>query len=44
VLVDFLGAGFSDAPEAFSYSLEDHARTVAALLDRLGLAASMVVA
>jgi hypothetical protein len=25
VLVDFLGAGFSAAPEAFSYTLEDHA-------------------
>jgi pimeloyl-ACP methyl ester carboxylesterase len=26
VLLDFLGAGFSDAPKAFSYSLEDHAK------------------
>ena len=38
LLADFLGAGFSDAPEAFSYSLEDHAKTVATLLDRLALA------
>jgi len=44
VLVDFLGAGFSDAPEAFSYTLEEHARTVALLLDRLELAASTVMA
>lgn len=35
LLVDFLGAGFSDAREEFSYTLEDHARTVAALLDHL---------
>jgi len=44
VLVDFLGAGFSDAPEAFSYTLEDHARSVAILLDHLGLRASPIVA
>src|SRR5213594_4345828 len=40
----FLGAWFSDAPEAFSYSLEDHAKTVATLLDRLALAQSTVIA
>src|SRR5215831_12240003 len=44
VSVDLLGAGFSDAPESFSYSLDDHARTVAALLTALGLRASSVVA
>ena len=44
LLADFLGAGFSDAPEAFSYSLEDHAKTVATLLDRLALAQSTVIA
>ncbi len=43
LLPDFLGAGFSDAPEEFSYALEDHARTVAALLDHLQLADSTVV-
>ncbi|MEU2613207.1 alpha/beta fold hydrolase [Micromonospora sp. NPDC007271] len=37
ILVDLLGAGFSDRPEWFSYSLEDHAETVAALLDGLGV-------
>src|SRR5258706_9529580 len=36
LLVDFLGSGFSDQPEQFSYSLEDHARTIAELLDHLG--------
>lgn len=39
VLPDVFGAGFSDAPEAFSYTLEGHARALAALLDRLGLGA-----
>jgi pimeloyl-ACP methyl ester carboxylesterase len=43
VLVDVLAAGFSDAPESFSYSLEDHARTVATLCDHLGLRASTIV-
>jgi pimeloyl-ACP methyl ester carboxylesterase len=44
VLVDVLGAGFSDAPEAFSYSLEDHAATIASLLDHLALAGVTVIA
>jgi pimeloyl-ACP methyl ester carboxylesterase len=43
LLVDPLGFGFSDRPEAFGYTLEDHARTVAALLDHVGLAACAVV-
>lgn len=38
LLVDPLGFGYSDRPQAFSYTLEDHARTVAALVDHLGLA------
>ena len=37
ILVDLLGHGYSDAPESFSYSLEDHAHTVAQLMNRLGL-------
>jgi len=37
LLIDFLGFGYSDRPASFSYSLEDHARTVALLLDHLGL-------
>jgi pimeloyl-ACP methyl ester carboxylesterase len=43
VLVDVLGAGFSDGPESFSYTLEDHARTIATLLDDLGAGAATVV-
>jgi pimeloyl-ACP methyl ester carboxylesterase len=35
LLVDFLGLGFSDKPEQFSYTLEDHAHTVITLLDHL---------
>jgi pimeloyl-ACP methyl ester carboxylesterase len=37
LLVDFLGYGYSDRPETFSYSLSDHARTVVQLLDHLKL-------
>ncbi len=35
LLPDFLGAGFSDKPEDFGYSVEEHARAVAWLLDQL---------
>jgi pimeloyl-ACP methyl ester carboxylesterase len=34
---DLLGFGHSDHPETFSYSVEDHAASVAALVDALGL-------
>ena len=44
VLVDVFGAGLSDAPASFSYSLDDHARTIAAVLDHLGITAATVVA
>lgn len=37
LLVDLLGSGFSDRPDAFSYTLEAHAATVARLLDHLVL-------
>jgi pimeloyl-ACP methyl ester carboxylesterase len=37
ILVDFLGSGFSDRPASFQYTLEDHALTIAALLDHLAL-------
>jgi pimeloyl-ACP methyl ester carboxylesterase len=37
LLVDFLGHGLSDRPASFPGTLEAHAQTVAALLDRLGL-------
>ncbi|WP_306224380.1 alpha/beta fold hydrolase [Bosea beijingensis] len=37
LLVDLLGSGFSDRPEAFGYTIDDHARSVVALVDALGL-------
>ncbi|HEY7969061.1 MAG TPA: alpha/beta hydrolase [Candidatus Limnocylindrales bacterium] len=37
LLVDFLGHGYSDKPPDFGYELEDHARTIVALIDSLGL-------
>jgi pimeloyl-ACP methyl ester carboxylesterase len=37
LLVDFLGHGYSDKPVDFGYGLEDHARTVVALIDALAL-------
>lgn len=37
LLVDLLGSGFSDRPEAFGYTIDDHARTIAALLEALEL-------
>jgi pimeloyl-ACP methyl ester carboxylesterase len=36
-LVDFLGHGYSDKPTDFAYGLEDHARTIVAMIDALGL-------
>ena len=37
LLIDFLGHGYSDKPPNFAYGREDHARTVVALIDALGL-------
>lgn len=37
VAVDLLGHGYSDRPDEFGYTLEDHAGTVVQLLDHLGL-------
>ena len=37
LLIDFLGHGFSDKPPDFGYGLEDHARTIVAFIDALGL-------
>ena len=37
LLIDFLGHGYSDRPADFRYRLEDHARTIVALIDSLGL-------
>lgn len=37
LLIDLLGHGYSDRPSDFGYRLEDHARTIVALIDALGL-------
>jgi pimeloyl-ACP methyl ester carboxylesterase len=37
LLVDQIGFGFSDAPHTFSYTVDDHARAVAGLIDQLDL-------
>jgi pimeloyl-ACP methyl ester carboxylesterase len=37
LLVDLFGHGYSDAPEEFGYTLEDHAHSVSRLLDHLSL-------
>ncbi len=44
ILLDLLGYGYSDRPEAWSYSYEDHAACVAALLDHAGVADCDVIA
>jgi pimeloyl-ACP methyl ester carboxylesterase len=43
ILVDLLGFGFSDRPSKFRYSMEDHADTVALLLDHLNLKRCTVI-
>jgi pimeloyl-ACP methyl ester carboxylesterase len=37
LLIDFLGHGYSDKPHDFGYSMQDHARTIVALIDSLGI-------
>jgi len=36
ILVDLFGCGYSDSPEHYSYSIEDHASTLSGLLDHIG--------
>jgi len=43
LLIDFLGYGYSDRPVGFGYTLEDHARTIAAVIDDLALPECAVV-
>jgi pimeloyl-ACP methyl ester carboxylesterase len=43
VFVDLLGCGFSDGPKDFGYSLEEHAETVARVLDELALSGCNVI-
>jgi pimeloyl-ACP methyl ester carboxylesterase len=37
LVIDLLGHGYSDKPLDFGYGLQDHARTIVALIDALGL-------
>jgi len=39
LLVDLLGSGFTDRPRGFGYTIDDHARSVVALIEGLGLTA-----
>lgn len=43
IIIDLLGGGFSDRPDEYGYTVEDHADTVATLLDNLGLTGCAVV-
>lgn len=43
IIVDWLGCGYSDKPEDFSYSIDDHAATIAALLEHLHFNACSVI-
>jgi pimeloyl-ACP methyl ester carboxylesterase len=43
ILVDYLGSGFSDHPENFDYTMEEHARSVAAVLDNEDIKTATVV-
>ncbi len=43
LLIDFLGSGFSDHPDEFSYSIEDHANVVARILDHEKIRAATVI-
>jgi pimeloyl-ACP methyl ester carboxylesterase len=36
ILVDWFGAGYSDNPDHFGYSLEEHASVISGLLDHIG--------
>jgi pimeloyl-ACP methyl ester carboxylesterase len=43
LIADWLGCGYSDRPEQFSYSIDEHAATIAALLEHLHLKACTVI-
>ncbi len=43
LLIDLLGYGYSDRPLEFGYTLSDHARTIAALIDDLALTGCGVI-
>jgi pimeloyl-ACP methyl ester carboxylesterase len=37
LLIDLLGHGYSDKPSGFAYSIEEHARTIVAVIDAEGI-------
>jgi len=43
ILIDNLGAGFSDHSESFGYTMEEHAQTVANILDHENIKSATVV-
>lgn len=43
ILIDFLGYGYSDRPTDYSYSMEEQAKTVASLLESLGLKNNVLI-
>ena len=43
IMVDYIGSGFSDHSEKFSYDMEDHAETVASILDHENIKSAIVV-
>lgn len=43
ILVDLYGCGYSDRPENYSYSLEDHASTLSGLLDHISAGQYIIV-
>ena len=43
LLIDFLGYGYSDRPVGFGYTLEEHARTIVAVIDALALTECAVI-
>jgi pimeloyl-ACP methyl ester carboxylesterase len=43
ILVDYLGSGFSDHPDSFDYTMENHALSVAAVLDNEGIESAALV-
>jgi pimeloyl-ACP methyl ester carboxylesterase len=43
IIPDWLGCGFSDRPATFGYTIDDHAKSIAGLLDHLQLANCTVI-
>ena len=43
IMVDYIGSGFSDHSDKFSYEMEDHTETVACILDHEKITNAIVV-